>query len=170
MSDDIRKVLDQFGQNTQAALIGLALAMVKDEEEKKAKPDPSPAQRLVDLANGLPQEVFGSEKDDAIAGSFVLNRSALNPIGYKRHDGPAMCNEKHFRRWLLGVMSDFVGTEPGAHVQRKSSVHPESEPFAVWWYVLNGEGYHMVCPHEFDTLVGYQKCCLAIAEKRRAKA
>ena len=159
MSDDIRKVLDQFGQNTQAALIGLALAMVKDEEEKKAKPDPSPAQRLVDLANGLPQEVFGSEKEDAIAGAFVLNRDALNPIGYKKPEGPGLCNEKHFRRWLLGVMSAYVGTEPDACVWAKTSADGQRTVFA--W---NGGGD---ANDAYDICIAYRDCCLAIAEKRR---
>lgn len=134
-----------------------AIGVIGELADLSELSEPSPAQQLVGLANSLPKEVLGSEKEDAIAGSFVLNRNALNPIGYKSHDGPAMCNERHFRRWLFGVMCDFVGTEPEAFVCR-------FDVDSVEWCA---GGVDDEPRRNKDHLTAYRDCCLAIVEKRR---
>ena len=161
MSDDIRKVLDQFGQNTQAALIGLALAMVKDEEERtkdKNPPEPSPAQQLVDLANSLPRELYDGEKfvfEDC--GETLIKRTDNNGDGVLCH-----FNIDDFRRWLLGVMSAFVGTEVRAVVMRIGGNSAQ--------YRVDQDSHYIEVDGPDAWLLAHRDCCLAIAEKRRAKA
>lgn len=126
-----------------------------------APPPKSPAQSLVDLANSLPQEVFG---DAAVVGSFRVDPDVhvgdAPWFAFDRGDDGSSLTWSEFPLWLLGVMSAYVGAEQElrAHVTRYGK--------RVSWTASSNDQYHDVEGHD-AWLRAHVACCLAIAEKRR---
>lgn len=123
-------------------------------------PPQTEAERLVEMANRLPQEVLGDDRDDPKAGGFWrLEDSGC--VYFTRVD-PRVINgswgERQFRRYILGVMAAYVGTDSGACVWRaKDSVSP------LWRWDLPPSPY---ANDAADLLTAYVDCCLAIHERR----
>ncbi len=110
------------------------------------------AERLVEMANRLPKEVW--------VGSGWMTPH-VNGWGSATLFGDpewGVFKENQFRTILLGVMAAYVGTEPGAMVYQAMS-----SGFDYW--KTNSSGGSGYC-----ILTAYLDCCLAIHSRRSRNA
>ena len=139
-----------------AAEIALLREQVKVLEAKLTPkwvhPPKSEAEKLVDLANSLPQEVLG---DAATAGSFRAMNHIAFPIEFTKGVLMRWHSVSEVEHILLGVMSKYVGSEKYAYV----------------WSVDGGKVYWQSgwnsSPPCSDLLTAHRDCCLAIHARRK---
>ena len=134
--------------------------ILRDAGYTVAKPEPEPqpkseAETLAEIANSLPKDVM---PDEVSAGTFTVEDMI---VWWTVQDG-CRCNLycTWFRRWLLGVMAEYVGSETHAYVETLPSG-------SMTWTSCGSDDYHDVPPGPFALLIAYRDCCLAIAERRK---
>jgi len=122
------------------------------------------------VANALPQAVLG---DFGVADSFRVFAKHGGDFWarWTTKDGPAdgtaEMNGPAFVTSLTGLMSQYIDSEPGAHVTRSTSASAAIHPYHLW---TPGPGV------PFTIVVGprshieaLRDCCLAIHRRRTAK-
>lgn len=120
-----------------------------------APPPQTEAERLVEIAKGLPREAWeGSGWSDPYLGATGNACSRSVPLGTWDGAGLKAYAVSAFRTILLGVMAAYVGTEPNADARLNS------DGTARWF---DGEQTGRTP----DLLTAYAACCKAIAERRK---
>jgi hypothetical protein len=119
-----------------------------------APPPQTEAERLVEIARGLPDGVWDGSGYGALpkmGGAWAM----LLDLDTGRYTDFA---DAQFRTIILGVMAAYVGTEPHASVMRRS------RDKACEWAI--GIGSIVNGGVADDWIAAHLACCLAIAQRR----